>query len=317
MESPAQSPVLATRLGPLELRNPVMNGSGCFGHGTEMTAHIDYGELGAFVTKTVTLRPRPGNPPPRGCEVEQGMLNSIGLENKGVEAFIDTTLPGLLEQDVPLIVNLGGDSNEDFAVGAEMLTAAGGIDAIEMNLSCPNVHGGRLPWATDAEAAETVVRQTGEATDLPLFVKLSPNALDRAAEIGQACEAVGAAGLVVFNTLLALSIDWRARKTRLGSGGGGLSGPALMPVSLFGVWTVSRAVDIPVIGSGGIACADDALQFLVAGAAAVQVGTANFADPTVMPGIAAGMAERLEEEGTTVNAVIGTLMPPDGGDGAS
>lgn len=302
--------MLEVRLGPLTLKNPVMSASGTFGHSLEMTPFVDFSKLGALVLKSVTPKPRPGNPPPRLFETAGGMMNSIGLENHGVEEFLREEIPRLRDCGAPVIANLAGESVEEFRFLAERLNAAPEIAAMEVNLSCPNVQGGRLLFASDPAMAEKAVAAARAATKKTIFAKLSPN-VTRIGEIAKACEAAGADGVTAINTLLGLALDWRTRKTRLGAGFAGLSGPAIKPVALRMVYECRQAVKIPVIGCGGVKCADDVLEFLVAGASAVQVGTWNYVEPGGIGRIVDELPEKLRAAGVAkISDFIGTLQFP-------
>ena len=285
----------------LVLESPVMSASGCYGAGREGSAFGSIAGLGAIVTKTVTPRPRAGNPPPRLWETPSGMLNSIGLENPGVEVFLREELPAALEIGPPVILNIGGESLDEYAQIAERVQGCGAA-ALEVNLSCPNVDGGALPFSTDADACATVVGRVRERSELPIFVKLSPNvSATQMLEIAKAAEGAGADGLTLINTLLGRAIDWRRRKTRLALGSGGLSGPAIKPVALHFVALVREAVSIPILGVGGARCAEDVCEFLVAGASAVQIGTAHFSDPLAAAHIVDDLAQLLAAEGVSVD----------------
>ena len=300
-------PELSVRLGRLELRNPVMSASGTYGHGLEMCHFTPPELLGALVSKTVTLEPRPGNPSPRICETRLGLLNSIGLENKGIESYLEHTIPEVAEADTVIVTNAGGESIEEYREITRILDAEPVVQAIELNLSCPNVQGGALPFSTDPEKARICVSAARERTSKPLFVKLSPN-VAHIERMAVAVAEAGADGITAVNTLLGLSVDWRRRRPGLGTVQGGYSGPAIKPVALRCAWACARAVDIPVIGCGGISTAEDALEFLVAGCSAVQVGTASFADPTLPGQVAADIAALLEAEGVaSVRELIGSL----------
>ena len=301
--------MLATRIGALELRSPLLTASGTFGHDGEATAFLGPGDLGALVLKTVTPRPRHGNPPPRLVETPAGLLNSIGLENRGVAAFLDQNLAALERLEMPVVANAGGETVEDFRA---MVRAFGPLDAfaaIELNLSCPNVQGGSLPFSSSPEAVAEVVSACRELTTKPLWAKLSPN-VTRIAPLAEAAEQAGADALTVCNTVLGLVIDWRRRKPALGAGFGGLSGPAVRPIALRMVREASQAVSLPVVASGGAACAGDVLQFLVAGASAVQIVTAGFREPSRISRIAAELRRELASEGVTAAELVGTLEWP-------
>ena len=300
--------MLRTRLGALTLDNPIMSASGSFGSGSEGTEFSSLSGVGALVSKTVTAEPWHGNPPPRILETPAGMLNSIGLENKGADHFIAETLPAMKEIGPPVIVNIGGESIDEFAELAGRFSAAG-VDALELNLSCPNVQGGRLLFSTTTEMTEEAVSRTVAASDVPVFAKLSPN-VTSIAEIAQAAERGGAAGVTAINTLVGMAVDWRSQRPVLGRTIGGLSGPAIRPVALRMVYQIRQVVGIPIIGVGGITNAEEALQFLAAGADAIQVGTANFVDPGCMARMIDEMRELLHDAGRTVQELRSCLHRP-------
>lgn len=306
---PAATPMdLQVHIGTLTLRNPVCTASGTFGYGREFASLVDLNQLGAIIVKGISLAPRPGNPPPRIVETACGMLNAIGLENVGVERFITDKLPFLRGLATPVIVNILGDSVDDYARLAGRLAEVPGISALEVNISCPNVKKGGVAFGTDPEMAAAVTAAVRQATGLPVIVKLSPNVTDITA-IARAVAEAGADALSLINTLLGMAIDIRSRKPRLANIVGGLSGPAIKPVALRMVWQVARAVTIPVIGIGGITTAEDALEFLIAGATAVQVGTANFYQPTAATEIVQGLTAYLHEQGlSSIREVIGGLQ---------
>jgi len=298
---------LAIAVAGLELRNPVMSASGTYGHGLEMKRFTDPAAVGALVSKTVTLAPRAGNPAPRICETEAGFLNSIGLENRGIDAYLADVLPVMAAADTVVVTNIGGESPEEFAELAARLDDRAEVDALEVNLSCPNVQGGRLPFATSPAAAEQVIAGVRAATRKPIFAKLSPNCSD-IAEIARAAEAGGADGVTAINTLLGMAVDWRSGRPGLATIQGGYSGPAVKPVALRCVWACARAVSIPVLGCGGVSTAEDVLAFLAVGASAVQVGTASFADPGLPARIAAELGPLLEAAGRASAAeLIGSV----------
>ncbi len=278
---------LETKIGALTLRNPVLTASGTFGYGEEIADLIDIGQLGAIVCKTVTRRPREGNPPPRTCETAAGMLNAIGLQNVGIEAFIREKMPYLCDCGAPVVVNVAGESVEEFAFLCRALSEVEGVAAIELNISCPNVAHG-LDFATDPEITEDVVAHCRKATNHPLWVKLSPN-VTSIAVIARAAEQGGADALCVANTFVGLSIDIKRHRPRLSNGTGGLSGPAIKPLALRAVWQCAGVVQVPIIGIGGITTASDAIEFLLAGATAVQVGTATFVRPDAATRVVQGI----------------------------
>ena len=298
---------LGVRLGPLQLRNPVLSASGTYGHGLEMRHFTAPEELGGLVSKTVTLAPRHGNRAPRIAETEAGLLNSIGLENKGLAYYLEHVLPEMAAADTLVITNIGGESPEEFARMAERLDGCPEVDALEVNLSCPNVQGGKLPFGTNPEVAERVIAGVRQATSKPILAKLSPN-VTRIAAMAQAVEAGGADGITAVNTLLGMAVDWRSGRPGLATVQGGYSGPAIKPVALRCAWECARSVSIPVVGCGGIATPDDALEYLTVGCRAVQIGTASFADPSLPGRIAREMGELLAREGVTrVTAIIGRI----------
>jgi dihydroorotate dehydrogenase (NAD+) catalytic subunit len=287
---------LSVRLGPLVLDNPIMTASGTAGLGLEMEPFYDLSVAGAIVVKTITKVPRKGNPLPRLCETPAGLLNSIGLPNKGIDVFIEKTLPLLAGKARCLVVNIAGGSSADFAEMAGQLDGLEGIDALELNISCPNVEDGNLPFARDPEVVLDLVGNVRSATSLPLITKLSPNVTDVAC-IAQAAKEAGSDAVSLINTVLGMSVDWRTGAPGLGTVIGGLSGPAIKPIALRMCLEVKRAVDIPIIGIGGIMSVDDALEFLTVGASAVQIGTAHYKTPDIVPRIIADMRVKLAEAG--------------------
>ncbi|MBI4881924.1 MAG: dihydroorotate dehydrogenase [Planctomycetes bacterium] len=302
--------MLDVRLGPLHLKNPVISASGCFGQGAEAATFFDPRRLGALLLKTITLNPRAGNPPPRIVETAGGIINSIGLPNKGIDRYLAETFPEVVGLADCLILNVAGERLEEWPRLAACIGDRAGIDALELNVSCPNVEQGGLPFARDPEVVARIVRGVARETPLPLIVKLAPEAPDLPA-VAQAAAEAGAIAVSLINTIRALAVDWRARRPLLGYGFGGLSGPAIKPVALRLVHEVARAVAIPVIGIGGIQDADDVLEFMVAGASAVQVGTASLRDPLAMPRIIDELPERLAEAGVAhVRDLVGTLRFP-------
>lgn len=294
---------LRVEIGPLRLQNPVMPAAGTFGYGDEYMGIVDPRDFGALVTKSLSLDPTEGNPPPRLWEVPGGLINSIGLENIGVEAFIQQKLPFLRELGVPLIVSFFGQDPKDYARCAERLSEAVGIAALEANLSCPNVKKGGMAFGSDPELTHRVVEGIKGATDLPLLVKLPPDPY-HALELARAAQEAGAEALTLVNTLPALAVDPDRGRPRLGGVTGGLSGPALKPVALRIVYQVSGALPIPVIGVGGIRDHRDAIEFVLAGATAVQVGTATFSDPKAIPKVIDGLRSYLWEHGLSSLADI-------------
>ena len=282
----------------LPLQNPVMPASGTFGYGTEYGDLVDIRRLGAVVTKGVTLLPWEGNPQPRIWETAAGVLNSVGLENIGVEAVVRDKAPLWATWDVPVIVNVAGHSIEEYAEVANMLDMVDGVAGLEVNISCPNVAHGGLEFGTTPETASRVTAAVRSATALPLVVKLSPNVSD-VVSIALAVVAAGADAVCLINTLRGMAIDVDTGRSRLGTPSGGLSGPAIKPVALHMVHSVAHAVDVPVVGCGGISTAEDAVEFIMAGATAVQVGTATFTDASSMLDIIDGIAAFMEQHGLT------------------
>jgi dihydroorotate dehydrogenase (NAD+) catalytic subunit len=295
---------LAVKVGTLELANPVLAASGTFGYGLEFDGFFDVAELGGICTKGLSLAPRPGNTPPRICETPAGMLNAIGLANVGVEAFCREKLPILRERGVTVIANVFASSVEDFVTLAERLSPEAGVHALELNVSCPNVKEGGIEFGKDPRLAAEVTGAVRRATNLPLWVKMSPEA-GNIPEVGRAVEAAGADALTAINTIRGMSIDPETGINRLHHRTGGLSGPALRPIALRIVSELVAAVSIPVIGIGGVSTVNDAVEFLLAGAVAVQVGTASFADPCAAKKIVDGLAELCRRRGVTVTELIG------------
>jgi len=278
---------LTIKLGPLTLANPVMTASGTFGFGLEFAPLLDLSSLGAVVVKGLTLSPRRGNPPPRIVETAAGLLNAIGLENPGVDAFLDEILPQLENYGVPVVANISGNTVDEYAAMAAKLNDTA-VKGVEVNISCPNVKRGGMVFGTDAEQAARVTAAVRANNSLPLIVKLSPNVTDIVA-IAKSVAAAGADAISLINTLLGMAIDIKKRRPVLGNVFGGLSGPAVKPVALRAVWQVSRAVSLPVIGMGGVVSTEDALEFIMAGASAVAVGTGNFINPQLTVEIIRGL----------------------------
>lgn len=298
---------LKVKIGALELKNPVMTASGTFGYGLEFADFIDLNALGGFIVKGTTLKPREGNDYPRMAETASGMLNCVGLQNKGVEYFCENIYPQLKDLNTNVLVNVSGSSPEDYAECAARVAELENIPAIELNISCPNVKDGGMAFGVTCAGAASVVKAVRAAYPKTLIVKLSPNVTD-IAEIARAVEAEGADSVSLINTLMGMSIDIERRRPRLSISTGGLSGPAVKPVALRMVWQVARAVNIPVVGLGGIMNATDAIEFLMAGATAIQVGTANFIDPAATVNIINGMNEWLDRHGCRdVHEIIGAL----------
>lgn len=301
---------LTLEIAGLKMKNPVMTASGTFGYGEEYAEYVDLNGLGGIVVKGLSLKPRLGNPPPRIMETSCGMLNSVGLQNVGVDAFIEEKLPFLRQYDVAVIANIYGESYQEYARVAEKLSRVQGVHALEVNVSCPNVQKGGLSFGSDPKVAAEVTRRVKAQTDLPVIVKLTPNVTDITV-IAQAVEKAGADAVSLINTLTGMSIDLKTRTPHLKNVTGGLSGPAIKPVALRMVWQVARKVTIPVIGIGGISTAEDALEFLVAGARAVQIGTANFVNPLATTEIIEGMRKYLHRyKLNKIGDIVGTLQVP-------
>lgn len=298
---------LNVKVGGLDLKNPVLTASGTFGYGLEFADFIDLNRLGGFIVKGTTLHPREGNDYPRMAETPSGMLNCVGLQNKGVDYFCEHIYPQLKDIDSNVLVNVSGSSPEDYAECAARIDALDHIPGIELNISCPNVKDGGMAFGVTCEGAASVVRAVRQRYHKTLIVKLSPNVTD-IASIAKAVEAEGADSVSLINTLMGMSIDIERRKSRLSIGTGGLSGPCVKPVALRMVWQVACAVNIPVVGLGGIMNAADAIEFLMAGATAVEIGTANFIDPTTTIRVIDGMNEWLDSHGVKdVHEIIGCL----------
>ncbi|HLJ93776.1 MAG TPA: dihydroorotate dehydrogenase [Gemmataceae bacterium] len=297
---------LSVTLGQLHLRNPILVASGTFGYAHEMAGMVDFARLGGIIPKTVTRRPRAGNPPPRTVETPAGMLNAIGLDNDGIEHFISHHLPYLRTLPTAIIANIAGKNEDEFVEMAELLGREPGLAGLELNLSCPNVAGG-VDFATDPDVTHRVVHRVRSVCPLPLLAKLTPNVTDLVG-IARAAASAGADAVALVNTFIGMAIDWRRRRPILGNVTGGLSGPAIKPLALRMVWQVARQVRVPVVGIGGIATVDDVMEFLVAGASAVQLGTVNFYHPTASERIATQLPEALAQLGAgTIAEVVGTL----------
>jgi len=298
--------VLAVKLNRLSLANPILVASGTFGYAKEMTAFVDFKKLGGIIPKTVTPQPRAGNPPPRTVETASGMLNSIGLDNDGFDQFMAEKLPYLADLGSSVIVNIAAKTNDEFRRMADVLNAAQGVAAVELNISCPNVSGG-VDFGTNPELAASVVETVCSAGPLPVIAKLTPN-VTSVIPIAQAVADAGADAVSLINTFQGMAIDWKKRKPILGNVLGGLSGPAIKPLALRIVWQVAQAVKIPIIGVGGIQCLNDVMEFLVAGATAVQVGTANFYNPGLSSELVSQLAEVVQQEGVSnISELVGTL----------
>ncbi len=298
---------LKVKLNKLQLKNPVMTASGTFGYGTEYSDFIDLSRIGGIIVKGTTIRERQGNPYPRMAETPSGMLNAVGLQNKGTSYFVDSIYPTIKDIDTSIFVNVSGSTVNDYVETAEMLNDLDKIPGIELNISCPNVKEGGMAFGTSCVSAAQVVKEVRRVYKNELMVKLSPNVTD-ITEIAKVAETEGADSISLINTLLGMAIDARTRKPILSTITGGLSGPAVKPVALRMVWQVANAVKIPVIGMGGIMNATDAIEFLLAGASAIQVGTANFIDPTVTIKILEGIEQYLIDNNfTSVSDITGAL----------
>lgn len=296
---------LTTNIAGIEFRNPVLTASGTFGYGPEYADFVDFSKLGGIIVKGTTLHPREGNPYPRMAETPAGMLNCVGLQNKGVDYFAEKIYPQVESLDTHVIVNVAGSSAEDYAECAARLAGLERIPCIELNISCPNVKNGGMVFGVSPKAAAEVVAAVRKAYAKPIIVKLSPNVTD-IAEIARAVEAAGADAVSLINTLMGMAIDIERRQMRLSIKTGGLSGPAVKPVAVRMVWQVAKAVGIPVIGLGGISTAEDAVEFLMAGASAIEIGTANFVNPSVAGTMAGDIDRWLEAHGCKdVKEIIG------------
>jgi dihydroorotate dehydrogenase (NAD+) catalytic subunit len=304
---PATSLDLSVQLGRLRLPNPILVASGTFGYAREMKGFVDLSRLGGILPKTITQEPRPGNAPWRTIETAAGMLNSIGLDNDGIEAFIAHHLPYLGTLGVPIIVSIAGRSHEEFVQMTARLNNLPGVAAIELNISCPNVSGG-VDFGTDAAMCERLVADCREATSGPIIAKLTPNVTSIPA-MAKAASAGGADAISLINTCLGMAIDWRRRRPMLGNVMGGLSGPAIKPIALRAVYQAAQAVKTPIIGIGGIATIDDVMEFLVAGASAIQLGTVNFYNPKASMEVLDALPNALATAGvSSVADIVGTLV---------
>ncbi len=300
---------LKTELFGLEMKNPVMSASGTFGFADCYRDFFDPAMMGAIVVKALTPLPRAGNPPPRTCETPSGMLNAIGLENPGLREYMARIAPALKGIGTKLIINVAGSTIEDYVEVAEAVEQDGGADALEINISCPNVKEGGLAFGSSAKGAAKVTEAVRRAVGMPIIMKLTPNVTD-IAEVAKACEDEGADAISMINTLLGMSIDVRARKPYLANETGGLSGPAVRPVAVRMVWQTAQKVSIPIIGMGGISSAEDALEFMMAGASAVAVGTAQLADPMAIPRIIEGLSRYVKDEGlASIREIVGAACP--------
>ena len=301
---------LSVQIGSLRLRNPVMSASGCFGYGVEYAEVVDLSTLGAVVVKGLFLNERDGHRPPRIVETPSGMLNAIGLQGIGVHRFVREKMPELRERGATVIVNVCGTTVDEYVEVTRILSEAEGVHAIELNISCPNIKEGGITFGCDQRATYEVVSAVRKATHLPLIPKLTPN-VTSVSSFARAAEEAGADAVSLVNTFLAMAIDVERRRPRLSNVMGGLSGPAIRPIAVRMVFECARAVGIPIIGMGGIACAADALEFMIAGATAVQVGTANFVDPYIWPKLLAGIEDYMTRHGiTTLADLIGSVELP-------
>ncbi len=299
---------LEVNVAGIRMKTPVMVASGTFGYGSEYVDFVDLNQLGAIVVKGITSEPWPGNPMQRIIETPSGMLNAIGLQNVGVDRFISEKLPYLQDFDVPVVVNVCGEMQEEYCEVTEKLDAAVGVAAIELNISCPNLDCGGMSFGVDPGLASELVKSVRAITGLPLLVKLSPNVTD-ITEIARSIEDAGADGLSVINTLLGMAIDAETRRPQLANLTGGLSGPAIKPIALRMVWQVYNTVKIPIVGMGGIMTGEDAVEFFIAGASAVAVGTANFVNPRASLDVTDGIREYLErQEFESIKELVGSLV---------
>lgn len=301
---------LSVTLGPLKLKNPVMVASGTFGYGREYSDIVPLEKLGAVVVKGISLKPRSGNPPPRLVETTAGLINAIGLENVGLEVFVSEKLPFLKKRNIPTVVNIFGETVEEYEEIARRLNSVDGITALEINISCPNVKAGGVHFGTDPSMAASVVRAVRDVTSLPIITKLSPQ-VTSISDMAKAVEDAGTDIISCINTIPAMAVNVYSRRPLLGNITGGLSGPAIKPIALRCVYEVVRAVNVPVIGIGGITNAEDALEFLLVGAKAIQVGTMNFINPRVAIEIIEGIERFMKlQEITHIEDFIGTLKSP-------
>jgi len=297
----------SVKIAGLSLKNPVLTASGTFGYGSEFCDFMELSRIGGIIVKGTTIRPRQGNPYPRMAETPSGMLNAVGLQNKGVDYFIDHIYPVIKDYDTNIIVNVAGSTVDDYVAAAERMNELEAVPAIELNISCPNVKAGGMAFGTSPEAAQEVVAAVRRVYKNTLIVKLSPN-VTSITDIALAVESAGADSVSLINTLMGMAIDAERRKPLLSTITGGLSGPCVKPVALRMVWQVAKAVKIPVIGLGGISNAADAVEFLLAGATAIQIGTANFIDPAISAKVASGIEDYLIRHGfSSVKELVGAL----------
>ncbi len=298
---------LSINIAGIKMKNPVMVASGTFGYGEEYSDFFNLNELGAIVTKSITLQPRQGNRPPRIVETPSGMLNAIGLQNVGLDTFISEKMPFLRSIGIPIIVSISGEDGSEYIGIAERLSQVSDISGLEINISCPNIAKGGIQFGSDPQMTYDLVKSLRRATHLPLIVKLSPNVTDIVA-IAKSAEEAGADALSLINTILGMSIDIKNRKPKLGNITGGLSGPAIRPIAIRMVWQVFNAVEIPLIGMGGIMTSDDALEFIIVGATAISIGTANFVNPKTAIEVVKGIERYMIENGfSDINDLIGCL----------
>ena len=297
----------SVKIAGLSLKNPVLTASGTFGYGSEFCDFMELSRIGGIIVKGTTIRPRQGNPYPRMAETPSGMLNAVGLQNKGVDYFIDHIYPVIKDYDTNIIVNVAGSTVDDYVAAAERMNELEAVPAIELNISCPNVKAGGMAFGTSPEAAQEVVAAVRRVYKNTLIVKLSPN-VTSITDIALAVESAGADSVSLINTVMGMAIDAERRKPLLSTITGGLSGPCVKPVALRMVWQVAKAVKIPVIGLGGISNAADAVEFLLAGATAIQIGTANFIDPAISAKVASGIEDYLIRHGfSSVKELVGAL----------
>lgn len=297
----------SVKIAGLSLKNPVLTASGTFGYGSEFCDFLELSRIGGIIVKGTTIRPRQGNPYPRMAETPSGMLNAVGLQNKGVDYFVDHIYPVIKDYDTNIIVNVAGSTVDDYVAAAERINELESVPAIELNISCPNVKAGGMAFGTSPEAAQEVVAAVRRVYKNTLIVKLSPN-VTSITDIALAVESAGADSVSLINTLMGMAIDAERRKPLLSTITGGLSGPCVKPVALRMVWQVAKAVKIPVIGLGGISNAADAVEFLLAGATAIQIGTANFIDPAISAKVASGIEDYLIRHGfSSVKELVGAL----------
>lgn len=305
-----KKPQMEVKIAGIKLKNPVMTASGTFGYGQEYAHFVDLNKLGAMILKGITLKPKMGNSPPRVIETPSGMLNAIGLQNVGVEVLIKEKLPYLKKFNTPVVINISGNTIEEYmelARRLEEVSEAAGVAGLEVNISCPNVKKGGMVWGTNAQSTYKIISSVRKATSLPLIVKLTPNVTD-IKTIAQAAEEAGADAISLINTLVGMAVDIDSLKPKLANVSGGLSGPALKPVALWLVWQVSQTVNIPVIGIGGIIKVEDALEFIIAGARAIEIGTANFVNPRATIEIIEGIEKYLIENNIKdINELVGSM----------